>query len=176
MSIGRLLLTPALFRLARHNHCHLLIPSGAVSGLDTVKAAGLKKIHRITLTTRKPLKGFSNNPYLKKKGIRLDRIRRITTIFEGPVRQAVKHFPRNINVAATLALASGREDKLRIRILTAPHFTKNSHEVEIVGDFGRMVSRTENTICPDNPKTSYLAVLSAIQTLKDFAQGGRIGT
>jgi len=176
MSIGRLLLAQDLFQLAQKKHCQLLIPSGAVSGIDTVKAASLKKISKIVLTTRKPLRGFSGNPYLKKKGIRLDKIRGTTVIFEGSVTQAIKHFPQNINVAATVALASRHPKKLKIRLLTSPYFTVNSHEVEIMGDFGHMVSRTENKICPDNPKTSYLAVLSAIQTLKDFSTGARIGT
>ncbi|MFA5260321.1 MAG: aspartate dehydrogenase domain-containing protein, partial [Candidatus Omnitrophota bacterium] len=92
------------------------------------------------------------------------------------VDDAVRHFPRNINVAATLAIASHAKSKIIIRILTSPEYTINSHEIDIQGDFGHMVSRTENVICPDNPKTSYLAVLSAIQTLKEFCSGVRVGT
>jgi len=176
MSVGRLLHAPNLLRLAEKHRCHLLMPSGAVSGIDAVKAASLKHISKIVLTTRKPLRGFAGNPYLRRQGICLDKIQGDTVIFEGPVTEAIKHFPQNINVAATLALASGHPDQLFIRLLTSPRFTVNSHEIEITGDFGRMISRTENTICPDNPKTSYLAVLSAIQTLKDFSDRVHIGT
>ena len=95
---------------------------------------------------------------------------------KGDVYEALKHFPQNINVAATLALASKRSDILRIKIVTSPRYTTNSHEVEVVGDFGRLVTKTENVACPDNPKTSYLAVLSGIQTLKQYCNGILIGT
>jgi len=176
MSVGRLLHADKIFALAQKNDCHLLIPSGAIAGIDALKAASLKHISQIILTTRKPLKGFGDIPYLRRRKIRLDKITKTTLLFEGTVSEAVRHFPKNINVAATLALASRAEDKLLIRILTSPDFTHNSHEIEIQGDFGRLITRTENEVCPDNPKTSYLAVLSAIQSLRDFGRGTRIGT
>jgi len=76
----------------------------------------------------------------------------------------------------SFALASNSKDKLRIRIATSPEFKVNSHEIEVIGAFGRLVTRTENVVCPDNPKTSFLAVLSAVRTLKEYFQGVRIGT
>ena len=97
-------------------------------------------------------------------------------IFEGDVDSAVKYFPKNINVAATLALACGAKEKILVRLMTSPEYKTNSHEIEVIGDFGRMVALTDNVVCPDNPKTSYLAVLSAIQTLKQFFSGVKIGT
>ena len=103
-------------------------------------------------------------------------IKKETILFEGNVKEAVKCFPQNINVAATIALASGTKDKLKIRIATSPEYKVNSHEIEMVGEFGRLVTKTENVVCPDNPKTSYLAVLSAVQTLKQYFEGVKIGT
>lgn len=176
MSVGKLLGAAELFKLAQKNHCMVLLPSGAISGLDAVKAAGLAGISSVTLTTRKPPLGFSQSSYIAKKNIDLENIRSETIIFEGNVMRAVKLFPQNINVAATLALACGAPKKMRIRIIASPHSKTNSHEIEVIGDFGRMVSRTENVVCPDNPKTSYLAVLSAIQTLKQFFNVVKIGT
>jgi len=176
MSTGKILRSPRLLKLAQANHCRLLIPSGAIAGIDALKAAGLARISSITLTTRKPVKGFSGNEYLKQKDIDLSRLTTDTVIFSGPVSAAVKYFPQNINVAAVLALATTAGKKLRVCIIASPTQKRNSHEVEIVGDFGRIVTRTENEICPDNPKTSYLAVLSAIQTIKDFCSGVRVGT
>jgi aspartate dehydrogenase len=176
MSVGKLLNAEDLFALSLKNGCAILIPSGAVAGIDAVKSASLAPIKRITLTTRKPVSGFSQNRYIEDQGINLGAITGETCIFEGTVDDAVRLFPRNINVAATLALASHAKSKIVIRILTSPEYTINSHEIDIQGDFGHMVSRTENVICPDNPKTSYLAVLSAIQTLKEFCSGVRIGT
>lgn len=176
MSVGKLLNEGDLFRLAQKNGCFILLPSGAISGLDAVKAASLINISRITLTSRKPPQGFARSPHILAQGIDLDKITSATVLFEGDVDTAVKLFPENINVAATLALASQAKNKMLIRIITSPEFKTNSHEVEIVGDFGRMVSRTDNVTCPDNPKTSYLAVLSAIQTLKQFFHVIKIGT
>lgn len=176
MSVGKLLDSQDLFSLAHQKGCSLLIPSGALAGIDAVKAASLIGIKEITLTTRKPPRGFKDNPYLRRKGINLSEIKKETVLFEGNVERAVKFFPQNINVAATLALASSAKSKLFIRILTSPQYTMNSHEVELIGDFGRIVTRTDNVVCPDNPKTSYLAVLSGIQTLKQFCMGVWVGT
>jgi aspartate dehydrogenase len=176
MSVGKLLDAERLFAFASSRGRCILIPSGAIAGIDAIKSASLGSISRITLTTRKPLAGFLNNPYLKKQGIDLSHIKGTQLIFEGDVDSAVKQFPQNINVAATLALACRQKSKLLIRIETSAKFHRNSHHIEVEGDFGRISTTTENTVCPDNPKTSYLAVLSGIQTLKEYCEGQRIGT
>lgn len=176
MSVGKFLNAEGLFRLAKENHCHLLFPSGAIAGVDAVKAASLSHIQSIKLTTRKPPAGFIGNPYLAQKGIDLSRIKRETVLFQGKVKEAVQYFPQNINVAATLALAAGAVKKLVVCIMTSPDYAGNSHEVEVTGSFGRIVTRTDNVICADNPKTSYLAVLSGMQTLKQYCQGVWVGT
>lgn len=176
MSVGKLINSPSAFKLAQNNQTALLIPSGAIAGIDAIKSASLTKIKKLTLTTRKPLKGFLNNAYLKSKRINLKTIKKETVIFAGSVKDAVKHFPQNINVAATIALACGAPKKLKIKILTSPKYKQNSHEISLEGDFGKLTTRTENKICPDNPKTSYLAVLSGFQTLKQFCSQSFIGT
>ena len=176
MSVGKLFNGEAVLKLAQQHGAQILIPSGAIAGIDAIKAAKLGKIHHITLTTRKPVYGFTDNAFVQQKRINLSQITKETVLFDGNVKEAVKCFPQNINVAATIALASGAKDKLRIRITTSPDFKVNSHEIEVVGEFGRMVTKTENVVCPDNPKTSYLAVLSAIVTLKQYFGQVRIGT
>jgi aspartate dehydrogenase len=176
MSVGKLLNSSDLFSLAKRNHCHVLLPSGAIAGIDAVKAASLVGIDTITLTTRKPPIGFADNPYLAKKGIDPSRATKETVIFEGNVTEAVKAFPRNINVAATLTLASQCRKKVLIRIIVSPEYHTNSHTIELTGKFGRIVTQTDNFVCPDNPKTSYLAVLSGLQTLKQYCTGVFIGT
>lgn len=176
MSVGKLLNAQHLFKQAKKNKCYILLPSGAIAGVDAIKAASLVKTRKITLTTRKPIKGFKDNPYLEKKNIDLKKIKRETVIFQGTVSSAVKHFPQNINVAATIALASQTPKILHIKIIVSPTYTKNIHEIELDGEFGKIVTRTENVVCPDNPKTSYLAVLSGLQTLKQYCTGILIGT
>ncbi len=176
MSVGKLLHGKNIFDLATRNNCCVLLPSGAIAGLDAIKAASLGRIRNITLSTRKHPTGFIQNQHLIDRGIELGSITTETVLFEGGVSRAVKFFPQNINVAATLALASQAANKITIRIITSPEFTTNSHEIDVQGDFGRILTRTDNVVCPDNPKTSYLAVLSGIQTLKQFSQGLKIGT
>ena len=176
MSVGKLLEGESIFKIAQKQRTTILIPSGAIAGIDAIKAAALDKIHHITLTTRKPVYGFADNAYVQARRINLSQIKKETVLFEGPVKEAVKCFPQNINVAATIALACGSKDKLNIRITTSPEFKLNSHEIEVVGAFGRLVTKTENVVCPDNPKTRFLAVLSAVQTLKQYFAEVRIGT
>ncbi|MCD4779365.1 MAG: DUF108 domain-containing protein [Candidatus Omnitrophica bacterium] len=176
MSVGQMLHSKKIFDIVEQNQLSLLVPSGAIAGVDALKSASHKQIERITLTTRKPPKGLAGNPYFEQKGIDLTKIKKETVVFDGNVKQAVKNFPRNINVAATIALASRKPARMRVRIITSPEFKTNSHELEVVGDFGRFVTRTENVACPDNPKTSYLAVLSGMQTLKQFFENSYLGT
>ena len=176
MSVGKLLNASDLFRLANQNKCHLLLPSGAIAGIDAIKAASLVGFDTITLTTRKPPSGFYGNPYLLEKGVDPSKITKETVLFEGDVATAIKIFPRNINVAATLALASQYQKKITVRILTSPKYKMNSHEIDATGKFGRIRTETNNVVCPDNPKTSYLAVLSGLQTLKQYCSGVFIGT
>jgi aspartate dehydrogenase len=176
MSVGKLLNAQALFTLAKANKCTLLLPSGALAGIDAIKAASLIDVRKIILTTRKPPAGFIDNPYFIKKGFDLKKIKKETVLFKGDVDTAVKLFPQNINVAATLALACQNKKKITIQIFTSPKYKTNSHEVEMIGDFGHMRTRTDNVVCPDNPKTSYLAVLSGLQTLRQFCSGVLIGT
>ncbi|MFC1703600.1 aspartate dehydrogenase domain-containing protein [Candidatus Omnitrophota bacterium] len=176
MSIGGMAEAEDVLSLAREKKCSIYFPSGAIAGLDAVKAACLADISKITLTTRKPPHAFIGIPYLLKRKVNLDKIESETVLFEGSVEMATRLFPQNINVAAALGLASGIMNKVEIKIVTAPDYLSNSHEIELLGDFGRLVARTENVACPDNQKTSYLAVLSAIATLKGIVDEVKIGT
>ncbi len=176
MSIGRLLDDSSLFSLARRSTGQLLLPSGAVAGLDAVKAASLLGLSSITLTSRKPPSGFFGNTYIKEKGISLKDIKGDVVLFDGKVKDAVSSFPQNINVAAAVALAAGTAARLRVRIIASVDVKQNTHELVLEGDFGRITTKTENMVCPDNPKTSYLAVLSGIRTLQEFASNIKIGT
>lgn len=176
MSAGAILNTPSIFRIAKKNRTAILIPSGAISGLDVIKSIKPSDISRVTLTTRKPITGIHEPRFAMTKRSPLTSLKNEVLIFEGSVDNAVKLFPQNINVAATVALAMGTKRKIRVRIITSPDFTLNSHEIEVKGKFGHFITRAHNVICPDNPKTSFLAVFSAIQTLKQFFSTVKIGT
>lgn len=176
VSVGALLNAPRLFDLAKKKGRALIVPSGAVAGIDAIKAAAQAGIKKITLVTRKPPAGLRGNLYIARKGIDLRKIVCETVVFDGPVNKAVEAFPQNINVAATLSIASKVGNKLRVRIITSPEYKRNMHEVEATGEFGKIVTRTENVPCPDNPRSSYLAVLSARQALEQFCEHMFVGT
>jgi len=162
--------------LAQDKNARVFIPSGAICGIDGLKAAACGKINKVTLTTKKPVKAFLGVPHILKNNIRLDNINEDTIIFEGAASLAIKYFPQNINVAAALSLAGIGLEKTNVRIVASPNITKNIHEIEIESEAGRIITRTENVIHPDNPKTSYLAVLSAIAVLKQILDPIKIGT
>jgi aspartate dehydrogenase len=165
-----------LAALAEEKDVRVFIPSGAISGIDGLKASASSKIHKVILTTKKPPKAFFGVPYVLKRQIRLDNISEDTVIFEGDALTAIRAFPQNVNVAATLSMAGIGPELTIVRIVACPKIDKNIHEIEVESDAGKIFSRIENVIHPDNPKTSYLAVLSAVATLKQILNPVKIGT
>lgn len=175
MSTGGLLSRADIFKLAKKKGAKIYLPSGAICGLDGVKSAMMRNIKSVTLTTRKPPAGLEGAPYVVEKNIDLNSITEETVIFEGSAEDAVKGFPKNVNVSATLSLCGLGAKNTKVRIITSPGYKSNSHEVEMEGDFGKLKACTENVPMPDNPKTSYLAALSAIATLKNIISNSVIG-
>jgi len=177
MSVGGLVSDFAsLEKAQKRSRGTLFLPSGAICGIDGILAAKESKITKVVLTTRKPIKGLIGAPYFAKKGIQIERIKKETVVFDGTAKQAIKHFPKNINVAAVLSLASIGIQKTKVRILTSPAFRKNSHEITAEGSFGRLIARTENVPSPSNPKTSYMAILAAEAVLRKYSSGIKIGS
>jgi aspartate dehydrogenase len=177
MSVGGILKDyPQLRRLSEKKGVNIFVPSGAIAGIDALKAAACGKIKKVILTTSKPAKAFLGVPYVLSKKIRLDNIQEDAVLFEGNAWEAIKAFPQNINVAATLSLAGIGPRKTTVRIVASSRISRNIHQIEVHSDSGTIISRTENVVHADNPKTSYLAVLSAIATLKQILQPIKIGT
>jgi len=165
-----------LMILAAEKNAHIFIPSGAICGIDGLKAAACGKINKVTLTTKKPPKAFLGVPYVLKRKIRLDNIKEDTVLFEGDAFTAIRAFPQNINVAVTLSIAGIGPRDTMVRIIASPNITSNIHEVEVDSDSGKITTRTENVIHPSNPKTSYLAVLSAVAALKQILEPIKVGS
>jgi len=179
MSTGALLdetLLQRIIGLARRYKRKVYVPSGAIVGLDNIKSAALEKIESITLTTTKPPASFEGAPYIKQKGIDLSSIKEPMILYEGPAREAVKLFPRNVNVAASLSLAGIGAERTYVKIIADPHAEGITHEIRVKGAFGELVTKTINRPFPDNPKTSYIAALSAIATLRRISGYLNVGT
>lgn len=165
------------FVLAAKDHgCRIYIPSGAVAGIDGLKSASAAAIKGVTLSTTKNPKGLAGAPYVLQRNIDLSSFREKTLLFEGGAEDAVRAFPENVNVAAILSLAGIGSKKTRVRVFADPSVTRNIHEITVEGDFGNFTCRIENVPSQTNPKTSYLAALSAIATLKKITEPLQIGT
>jgi aspartate dehydrogenase len=174
MSIGALVAQPAWFARFRRAGCRLLYPSGAVAGLDGLRAAAARGgLRRVTLTTRKPPRGLAGAPFFQRRRLDPLTLKRAVTVFSGTARQAIRLFPQNINVAAAVSLAGIGPDRTRVRIIADPQTRRNAHALEAKGDFGELTAVTVNRPSPDNPKTSLLAGLSALAALAELARDRR---
>ena len=165
-----------LFALARANGATIFVPSGAIAGLDGVASATAGRIDSVTMVTRKPPEALRGAPGVTMAGVDLDAISEPTLVYEGPVREACRRFPANVNVSAALSMAGIGPDRTTIRIYADPHVTRNTHEIVVEGEFGRLAINIENVPSPANPKTGLLSALSAGSTLKRITSTVRIGT
>ena len=178
MSVGALgeeKLLGAIRRTAERIGHNVYVPSGAVLGIDGIKAAG-EGITEVILTTRKPPVALAYSEYVRKKGIDLTKLRKPLVVFKGTAREAVKAFPESVNVAATLSLAGVGFSKTRVRIVADPSLNRNVHEIRVRSKAGEFITEARNVPSPDNSRTSYLAALSAIRTLRNLTETIRVGT
>lgn len=176
MSVGGMVEHLDLFEKAQKQGSMIYLPSGAIAGLDGIKSAREASIDSVILITSKPPSGLKGAPYVMKKGINLEEIKERTVIFEGSCREAVKEFPKNINVSAVLSFAGIGIDKTQVKVVVDPSLKRNVHHIVVEGKFGKLETRTENLPFPSNPRTSYLAALSAVATLKRIISPWQIGT
>ena len=176
MSVGGLIGNEDILSRAEKAGIKVYLPSGAVSGIDGLKAARIGKIKSVTLTTKKPVRGLLGAPYLKEHDMDLSEVKGETVVFYGSAKEAVKGFPQNINVSAVVSLAGIGAANTMVRIMTSPAYTKNVHELEVIGDAGRVMTVTENIPSRNNPRTSAMAFYSAIAAVEGILKGGRIGT
>lgn len=167
LTIGALaddVLRERLTSLAREHGGKIHLPSGAVMGVDGVRAAAEAGLKSVTLVTTKPQKGLDQT------------VDKWTMLFNGPAREAVKQFPKNVNVAATLSLAGMGFDETWVQVAVDPLATLNSHKVILEGEFGRARIEVENLPSPTNPRTSHLAALSTIALLRRLANPIEVGS
>jgi aspartate dehydrogenase len=175
LSCGGLLGRTDWVKLAQANGCRILVPSGAIAGLDGVKGARVGEVTSVTMETRKPPRGLAGAPFIDERKIDLDAITAETLIFEGPATEACRAFPANVNVLAALSLAGIGPELTRIRIFAVPGLARNVHRVTVQGEFGRLTVEIEN-VPSENPRTGKLSYLSTIALLRDLGASLRVGT
>ena len=175
LSCGGLLGRSDWVELAEKNRCRILVPSGAIAGLDGVKGARVGAITRISMESRKPPGGWAGAPYVVEKRIDLETITAETLIYEGPATEACKAFPANVNVLAALSLAGIGPERTTIRIFAVPGLERNTHQITAEGEFGRLQITVAN-VPSENPRTGKLSYLSAIAMLRELGSTLRVGT
>jgi aspartate dehydrogenase len=175
LSAGALLDNEDLIALAKQNGGQIVVPTGALIGLDAVTAAAVGNIHSVRMVTRKPVQGLAGAPFIVENNIDIERITEPLRIFEGTAREAAKGFPANLNVAVALSLAGIGPDRTRLEIWADPTVTRNIHRVEVESDSARFSMSIEN-IPSENPKTGRITALSVIAYLRKQRSALRVGT
>ena len=176
MSVGGLL-GFSFQKLIEKTSGRLYCPSGAIAGVDALLGAQVDKLRRVRLVTTKPPQALKGAPYFKTHRFpsMIGKVEK-KLIFRGSASEASRAFPQNINVAAILSLAGLGPKKTEVEIWATKSAAVNRHEIYIEGDFGKIHTMTQNYPSPQNPKTSYLAILSAIATLRKAFTTLRLGT
>jgi aspartate dehydrogenase len=176
LSCGALLDNFDLVELARRHGGRILVPTGALLGLDAVVAAAEGEISSVHMITRKPPGGLTGAPYLVAHGIDIGNLAEAKRVFAGNAREAARGFPANVNVAAALALAGIGPERTTIEIWADPGVTRNIHRIEVEGDAARFAMQIENVPSTENPKTGRLTPLSVVAALKKLTSPLAVGT
>jgi aspartate dehydrogenase len=175
LSVGAILVNEHLVDLARRHGGQIVVPSGALLGLDAVAAAAEGTIHSVRMVTRKPVPSLAGAPYLAEHNIALEDITEPLQIFKGSPRDAAVGFPANLNVAVALSLAGIGPDKTTLEIWADPALERNVHRIEVVADSASFSMQIEN-VPSENPRTGRITALSVISCLRKLGAPLRVGS
>ncbi|MCS6932594.1 MAG: aspartate dehydrogenase [Acetobacteraceae bacterium] len=175
-SVGALLPRMHLVGRAKETGARIIVPTGALLGLDAVRAAAEGHVESVTIETRKPPRGLAGAPYLEQAGIDLDAIREPTRIFHGNAYDAAKGFPANVNVAAALALAGIGPERTMVEIWADPTVTRNTHTICVEAEAARLTMTIENVPSEENPRTGRITPLSILACLRGLTATLKVGS
>ena len=176
ISVGAMLERADLVERARATGARILVPTGALVGLDAVRAAAESEIAEARIITRKPPKSLAGAPYLEQQGISLENLAEPLRLFAGPAAEGVKGFPANVNVAAALSLAGIGPERTQLEIWADPDLQYNTHRIEVVSDSARLSLKIENVPSEETPGTGKITALSIIAQLRRLVEPMTVGT
>ena len=176
ISVGALIDNWDLVEKATKTGARINIPTGALVGLDAVRAAAQGTVSRVTIITRKPPAGLAGSSYLINNNIHVDEITEPTKVFEGTARSGVAAFPANVNVAAALGLAGIGLDQTMLEIWADPCIDRNTHIIRVEADSARMELKIENVPSKENPRTGRIVALSIIAALRRLVDPLTVGS
>ncbi len=165
-----LLLHREILEWHKKSTSRIIVPSGALVGLDGINALKEMGILSAKIISTKPPLGFSTAPYVEKNNIDLSIIKNPTRLFAGNALEAAEGFPANVNVAATLSLAGIGPKATQVEIWADPQTQFNSHEIVVESAYSKINARVQNKPDPANPKTSVLAARSIIAVMRGFTE------
>lgn len=166
ISACALLLSPEINDIAASSKGRIMVPSGAIAGLDAIMALGCAEIDRVTIATTKHPRGLKGAPHIVSNDINLEELTKNTRIFQGNALEAAKAFPANVNVAATLSLAGIGPERTQVEVWADPNAQGNRHDITVNGGTSVIKTSVENLPDPSNPKSSMLAGYSIVAALK----------
>jgi aspartate dehydrogenase len=171
-----ILANPGVVDLARAHGGRIILATGALLGLDAVRAAAEGKVNEIRMVTRKPPNALRGAPYLVENNIGVDGLNAPKKVFEGNARQGAQGFPANVNVAAALGLAGIGPDATKLEIWADPGLTRNTHTIRVDADSARFEMTIENVQSEENPGTGKITALSVIACLRGLTAPLKVGT
>ncbi len=145
----------------------LRLVSGAIGALDVLAAGSVGRLTKVTYRGRKPPQGWRGSPAEAK--LDLDSLTEAAVHFRGNARNAALEYPRNANVAASVALAGIGLDNTVAELIADPSITRNVHEIVAEGDFGRFEFRIDGKSLPDNPRSSAITAMSVVREILNSA-------
>ena len=176
VSVGALLDHLDLVDLAAARGGRIIVPSGALLGLDAVQAAARGDVTEVRMVTRKPPAGLDGVPWLLEQGVDVHAFGEPARVFDGTAREGARCFPANVNVAAALGLAGVGPDRTRLEIWVDPTVTRNTHEITVEADAARFTLRIEGVPTEANPRTGRLVAPSVLATLAKLTSPLVVGT
>ena len=175
LSSSALLLQPELIELARKHHGQILVPSGAILGLDALLATAEGTIKSVKMVSRKPPKGFMGAPYVERNNIDLSDLQAPKRLYAGAAREVALGFPANLNVAVSVSLAGIGPDNTSLEVWADPTIAHNTHTVEVVSDTALLTMTIQN-VPSNNPKTGRVTANSVIAMLRKIHAPLSVGT
>jgi aspartate dehydrogenase len=166
LSVGMLIDHMHLVDRARATGARIIVPTGALLGLDAVRATAEGEIASVRIVTRKPPAGLGGAPLLVQRGISVDGLKEPLRVFEGSAREAIAGFPANVNVAVALSLAGIGPDKTQVEVWADPTVTRNTHTVIVKSDSSDLTMTIENIPSEENPRTGRITALSVLAALR----------
>ena len=176
VSGAAILANPEIVDEARRHGARIILATGAILGLDAIRAAAEGTIHSAKIQTRKAPKSLAGAPYLEENGIDVMALKTATCIFKGTAAEGAIGFPSNVNVAAAVGLAGIGADNTRLEIWCDPAIQRNSHTITIDADSASFTMTIEGIPSDVNPGTGKITALSVIAALRAETTTLRVGS